>query len=101
MRRLRSRSLSRDLPGTSDASVATKPSSTRSPSLPSSAGSTVIEPTIATSTTIIVPRPSEVKIFEPENIIPAAAVMTVRPETSTARPEVAAARCSAVSGSAP
>ena len=44
---------------------ASTPRSTRSPSLPSSAGSTVSEPTSDVKTTIIAPMPIEVKIFEP------------------------------------
>ena len=41
------------------------PRSTRSPSLPSSAGRTVSEPTSAVKTTSIAPMPIDVKIFEP------------------------------------
>ena len=67
----------------------------RSPSLPSSAGSTVSEPTSEVKTTSIAPIPIEVKIFVPANSIPAIAISTVTPEISTACPEVAAARKSA------
>ena len=77
------------------ASTASTPRSIRSPSSPSSAGSTVSEPTIDMKTTIIAPIPSDVKIFEPASSMPAIAISTVTPETSTAWPEVAAARCSA------
>ena len=70
----------------------TAPFSTLSPSLPSSAGSTVSEPTIAVNTTSIAPKPSEVKTFEPVSNMPAIAISTVNPDTSTALPEVAAAR---------
>ena len=73
------------------------PRSTRSPSLPSSAGSTVSDPTIAANTTSIAPTPIDVKIFEPESSIPAIAIRTVPPEMSTAWPDVAAARWSASS----
>ena len=59
---------------------------TRSPSFASSAGRTVSEPITATSTTRIVPIPSEVKTLLPESISPPAAVITVSPETSTALP---------------
>ena len=56
-------------------------------------GSTVSDPTIATSTTSIAPSPSETKSFDPDSIIPAHRDRrTVRPDTSTARPDVAAAR---------
>ena len=77
--------------------TATMPRSTRSPSLPSSAGSTVSEPTIAANTTSIAPIPIDVKIFEPASSIPAIAISTVPPEMSTAWPDVAAARGSASS----
>ena len=77
--------------------TATMPRSTRSPSLPSSAGSTVSEPTIAAKTTSIAPTPIDVKIFEPESSIPAIAISTVPPEMSTAWPDVAAARGNASS----
>ena len=68
------------------------PRSIRSPSLPSSAGSTVSEPTSAVKTTSIAPMPIDVKIFEPARSMPAIAISTVTPEISTACPEVAAAR---------
>ena len=72
-----------------------RPFSTRSPSQDKTAGSTVSEPIIATATTRIVPIPNEMNIWSPENSIPAIATITVMPETSTARPEVAAAASSA------
>jgi hypothetical protein len=71
------------------------PRSTRSPSFPSSAGSTVSEPIIALATTAIDAIPSEVKMAEPEISIPAIAISTVMPETSTAMPDVAPARVTA------
>ena len=46
---------------------------------------------MATATTSIVPMPKATKIGLPANSSPAIAVSTVRPEMSTARPEVAAA----------
>ena len=79
----------------------TRPFSTLSPSLESSAGSTVSEPTTETATTRIVPIAKDVKTLEPAKNMPAMAIMTVKPETSTARPEVAAAAFSAASGSRP
>ncbi|GGN99478.1 hypothetical protein GCM10011574_05170 [Microbispora bryophytorum] len=56
----------------------------------SSAGSTVSEPTTAVSTTRIVPSAKPMKIPLPVRNIPAMATMTVMPEMSTARPDVAA-----------
>ena len=64
----------------------------RSPSLPSSAGSTVREPTSEMKTTSIAPIPIEVKMFVPASSKPAIAISTVTPEIKTACPEVAAAR---------
>ena len=55
------------------------------------AGSTVTEPSTATATTMIVPMPNETKTALPARNMPAIAAITVKPETSTARPEVAAA----------
>ena len=69
----------------------------RSPSLPRRAGRTVSDPTIALATTSIALIPIEVKIFEPDNSIPAMAMSTVTPETRTALPEVAPARTTASS----
>ena len=67
----------------------TRPFSTRSPSQLSTAGTTVTEPSIAAATTRIVPVAKPENTLEPVKYIPAMATMTVRPETSTARPEVA------------
>ena len=69
----------------------TRPFSTRSPSLDSTAGSTVSDPITATATTMIVPVAKEAKLEIPPRYIPAIATITVKPEISTARPEVAAA----------
>ena len=69
----------------------TRPRSTLSPSRESSAGSTVSEPSIAIATTAIVAIANEAKTRSPVRNMPAIAVITVRPEISTARPEVAAA----------
>ena len=71
-----------------------RPFSTRSPSHDSVAGSTVSEPAIAIATTMIVPIPIDVQIAVPPRNMPASAAMTVRPEMSTARPDVAAAASS-------
>ena len=68
-----------------------RPFSTRSPSFESTAGSTVSEPIIATATTIIVPIANDMNVLSPESSMPAIAMMTVKPEINTARPEVAAA----------
>ena len=73
----------------------TRAFSTLSPSLESTAGRTVIEPSMATATTRIVPTANELNTALPAKNIPAMAIITVRPETSTARPEVAAANSSA------
>ena len=78
-----------------------RPFSTRSPSDASRAGSTVTEPIIATATTMIAPMPSAVKMLVPAKNMPAMAIITVIPAISTARPEVAAAVCSALQLAAP
>ena len=78
-----------------------RPLSTRSPSHDSVAGSTVSEPAIAIATTMIVPIPIDVQIAVPPRNMPASAAMTVRPEMSTARPDVAAAASRAASGPLP
>ena len=75
--------------------------STRDPSLLIIAGSTVSDPTIATATTMIVPTANEVNTREPAKNIPAIAIITVKPLTRIARPEVAAAARSAASSLAP
>ena len=53
------------------------------------------EPSIATATTIIVATPNEANTLSPVTNMPAIATITVRPEISTDRPEVAAAASSA------
>ena len=68
-----------------------RPFSTRSPSADRTAGRTVSEPIMATKTTIIVPTANDMKVLSPEKNIPAIAIITVKPEIRTARPEVAAA----------
>ena len=78
-----------------------RPFSVRSPSSDSRAGSTVSDPIIATATTAIVPVANDVNVDAPAKYIPAIAVITVMPETSTARPEVAAAASIAASLLAP
>ena len=77
------------------------PFSILSPSRDISAGSTVSEPIIATPTTIIVAMPNERYVLSPENSIPAIATITVAPEISTERPDVAAAASSAARGDLP
>jgi hypothetical protein len=65
--------------------------STRSPSFDSTAGSTVSEPSTEIATTMIVPVANDMKVALPVMYMPAMAIITVPPETSTARPEVDAA----------
>ncbi len=72
-----------------------RPFSTLSPSFARIAGSTVSEPIIATATTSIVATPNETNVLSPVNRSPAIAIITVTPEMSTDRPEVAAAASSA------
>ena len=78
-----------------------RPFSTLSPSTDRSAGSTVSEPSIATATTSIVPTANDMNVLSPERNIPAIAMITVMPEISTARPDVAAATSRAASGCRP
>ena len=75
----------------------TRPFSTRSPSFESTAGRTVREPSTATATTRIVPTANDMNVALPVRSMPAIAIITVSPDTSTARPEVAAAIASAAS----
>ena len=81
--------------------IGTPPFSTRSPSHDRIAGSTVSDPTIATATTRIVPVANDSKVGVPARYMPAMAIITVNPETITARPEVAAAAASAASSLRP
>ena len=74
---------------------------TRSPSFDSTAGRTVSEPITAIATTRIVPVANEVNVDAPARYMPDIAMITVTPETRTARPEVAAAAASAASGAFP
>ena len=78
-----------------------RPKSTRSPSIDSSAGSTVTEPITAMSTTMMVASANPSNSSIPDRNMPDIATTTVRPETSTERPEVAAAIRSAVAASRP
>ncbi len=78
-----------------------RPFSTLSPRRPSSAGSTVSEPRTAVATTMIVPIAKPPKVLSPVKNMPAIAVITVRPEMSTERPDVAAAASRAASGDLP
>ena len=73
----------------------TRPFSTRSPSQDSIAGSTVSEANMAIATTTIAPSANEMNALSPLMNMPAIATITVMPEISTARPEVAAAASSA------
>ena len=59
------------------------------------------EPIIATATTMIVPVANDENVWLPVKYIPAIATMTVKPEISTARPDVAAAASSAASALRP
>ena len=74
-----------------------RPRSMPSPSFESMAGSTVSEPSIAIATTTIEPVASPANSGSPAKYRPAMAAITVRPEISTVRPEVAAAAISASS----
>ena len=67
------------------------PLSTQVPSRDSAAGSAVSEPSTETPTTVIVPTASPEKTSMPVRNSPASEIMTVRPDTTMARPEVAAA----------
>ncbi len=60
--------------------IGTRPFSTLSPSLESTAGSTVTEPSTATATTSMVPTAIEVKTALPAISMPAMAISTVTPE---------------------
>ena len=79
----------------------TRGRSTQRPSLASTAGSTVIEPSTETATTRIAPTAREEKIALPDRNMPAIATATVHPEMTTARPDVAAAISTASSGVRP
>ena len=62
----------------------TRPRSTRSPSSDSTAGRPVSEPTMAAATTSMEATPSATNVASPEISMPAIAIMTVKPEISTA-----------------
>ena len=81
--------------------IGTPPFSTRSPSHASVAGSTVKDPTTATATTMIVPVAKDWNVAAPARYMPDIAIITVKPETSTARPEVAAAAANEASSLRP
>ena len=74
---------------------------TRWPSLTSTAGRIVSEPSTATATTRMEPVANEKLSASPDRYMPAVAIMTVKPEMSTARPLVAAAASSAASAPLP
>ncbi len=67
------------------------PRSAHGPSRSSSAGSAVSDPTTATPTTSIVPIANPVNMSMPVNSSPASEIITVSPDTTMARPDVAAA----------
>ena len=79
----------------------TRPLFTLSPSFERIAGSTVSEPITAIATTRIVPVAKDMKVAAPPKYIPAIAAITVIPDTSTARPEVAEAASRAASSERP
>ena len=79
----------------------TRPLFTRSPSFERIAGRTVSDPIMATATTRMVPVANELNVAAPPKYIPAIAIITVMPEMSTARPEVAEAAASAASSDRP
>ncbi len=81
--------------------IGTRPFSTLSPSLDSTAGRTVSEPRTATPTTRIVPTANDWNTMLPAKNMPAIAIITVRPEMRTAWPDVAAANASASSDERP
>jgi hypothetical protein len=72
-----------------------RPRSIRGPSSSSTAGSTVSEPATAHATTVIVPLAMPLKTSERIVNMPAIAIATVVPDTSTVRPDVRAVRSSA------
>ena len=74
-----------------------RPLSRRSPSSASVAGRTVSEPRTATATTRIVASAMPMNVCWPVRNMPAMAAITVSPETSTERPDVAAAMSTASS----
>ena len=78
-----------------------RPRSMPSPSFARTAGRTVTEPTTAIATTSIVASAIEANTASPVTSMPASATMTVRPETTTARPTVADVAFSAASASRP
>ena len=79
----------------------TRPLFTLSPSFDRMAGRTVSEPITEIATTRIVPVANDTNVDAPPKYMPAMAAITVMPETSTARPEVAAAASSAASSERP
>ena len=64
--------------------------STQRPRIDNSAGSTVTDPSTATETTRMVPIANAEKIEKPDRNMPDIATATAMPETTTARPDVAA-----------
>ena len=69
-------------------SSGTRGRSTQRPSLTSSAGSTVIEPSTATATTRIAPVASELNVASPITYSPAIEAITAPPETRIEWPDV-------------
>ena len=72
-------------------SSGTRGRSTHRPSFASSAGSTVIEPSTATATTMIEPTASELNVESPIRNRPAIEQITAPPDTRIEWPEVCAA----------
>ena len=85
----------------SGAKNGTRPLFTLSPSFDRIAGSTVSEPITAIATTRMVPVANDMKVAAPPKYMPAIAAITVIPDTSTARPEVAEAASRAASSERP
>ncbi len=82
-------------------SSGTRGRSTQRPSLASSAGSTVIEPSTAIATTRMAPVASESKVAPPTTYRPVIEAITASPETMMECPEVAAAISTASTVPAP
>ena len=72
-----------------------RPFSTCRPSSARIAGSAVSDPSTATATTMIVPTANEAELLSPVRNCPPIAAITVRPEATIARPDVAEAMLTA------
>src|SRR6202012_714708 len=78
-----------------------RPLSTRPPSQDTMAGNRVSEPVTAMPTTMMAPTAIPLYSEYPVRNSPASAVMTVRPDTTIARPDVRAATATAWCGDGP